>query len=79
VRELESKLEEVRNSRADRKSARQEFFYGVTTRPVADRERRRRRSVFLSPTSLPLRLGVFLPPLGGRSPFTLPLGRLPSP
>ena len=40
VRELESKLEGVRNSRADRKSARQEFFYCVTTRLVADRGRR---------------------------------------
>ena len=28
---------------------------------------------------LALRLGVFLPTLGCRSPFTLPLGRLPSP
>jgi hypothetical protein len=72
-------FEGVRNSRADRKSARQEFFYCVTTRVATDRRRRRSGLVLLSPTPLSLRLGVFLPTFGGCTPFTLPPGGLPSP
>ena len=78
VRGPEEKFGGARNSRADRRSTRQEFFYCVTTRHFADRPRRRRRRALLSPTSLALRLGVFLATFGCRSPFTLPLGRLPS-
>jgi hypothetical protein len=78
VREFGPRFEESRNSRADRKSARQEFFYGVTTRPFPNGVRCRRSLALLSPTSFPLRLGMFSTAFGGRPPFPLPFGRLPS-
>jgi hypothetical protein len=79
VREFGPRFEESRNSRADRKSARQEFFYGVTTRPFPNGATRRRPLVLLSPTPFPLRPGMVLTTFGGRPPFPLPFGRLPSP
>jgi hypothetical protein len=79
VRESGPSFAGVQNSRADRKSARQEFFYGVTTRPFPNGVRRRCLLALLSLTSFPLRPGMFLTAFGGRPPFPLPFGRLPSP
>jgi hypothetical protein len=79
VREFGPSFEGGQSSRADRKSARQEFFYGVTTRPFPNGARRRRPLVLLSPTPFSLRLGMVLTACGGRPPFPLPFGRLPSP
>jgi hypothetical protein len=79
MRGPEEKFEGARNSRADRRSIREEFFYCVTTRPLADQPRRQRHLALPSSTPLPLRLRVFLPTFGRRSPLTLPPGRLPSP
>jgi hypothetical protein len=79
VRGPEETFGGARNSRADRRSIREKFFYCVTTRPLAHRPRRQSRLALLSPTPLPLRLRVFLSTFSGRSPLTLPPGCLPSP
>jgi hypothetical protein len=79
VRESGPSFAGVQSSRADRKSARQEFFYGVTTRPFPNGAGRRPTLALLSPTPFPLRLGMVLTTFGGRPPFPLPFGRLPSP
>lgn len=77
--------DEAHSNRADRRSARKEFFSAVpvrvTTRAVAEAGRglpQRRSQALLSLTPLALGLGVLRAPLRRGASFPLPLGRLPA-